>query len=189
MIVFKTYKIQIVLLFLLTLGCSKTISEKRVAIFEDILGERQVASLNALVLDFENNLTKMYPDLSVDIAYKKYLIDLLSIQIEDPKKFEFQSNKTNKEFHESGLWDEVYRYSNLSESKDSTKILEANNIGKYMKALYKIKGDDSFITNYWNRREAAGLMPNELAVLGLINLRSDYTDYFHRRILVLEFSF
>jgi hypothetical protein len=58
-----------------------------------------------------------------------------------------------------------------------------------MQALYAVKNSDSLINRYWDKREAAGMMPNELIVRGILSSNPDFNDYFHKRIVVLEFSY
>ena len=86
------------------------------------------------------------------------------------------------EFHRSGLWNEGY-------IKDSLYGLQVNRVGKYMQALYEVKESDSLINEYWGKREAVGIMSNKNVVSGILSLDPDFNDYFHKRIVVLEFSF
>ena len=109
--------------------------------FEKVLGERQTKALNLLVSDFEKNLSKIYPNLTIKQGYNEYLTDLISDSTTDWEKFKFQSDKTNAEFHKSGLWNEIY-------TKDSVSGLQVNGIGKYMQALYSVKDSDSLIKKY-----------------------------------------
>jgi hypothetical protein len=159
--------------------------------FEKILGARQTKALNLLVSDFEKNLDKIYPDLPTEKGYHQYLTDIISDETTNWEKFQFQSDKTNAEFHKSGLWDEIYDYSYSSDlnAKDSTKILDVNFIGKYMLALHQIKDSDSLIKKYWEYRNAGGLMQKEIVVNGIQSLKPNFSDYFHKRIVVVEFSF
>lgn len=181
----------IIIILLLNFSCSEKKTDPRIAEFENVLGKEQIKSLNSLVSDFENNLEKIYPDLPIEKGYKKYLTDMISDSTTDWEKFKFQSDETNAEFHQSGLWNEIYEYNYAKEldSKDSIKILNINQIGKYMQALYAVKNSDSLIKKYWEKREAAGLMQNELVVNGILSSKPDFNDYFHKRIVVVEFSF
>ena len=174
-------KIYLILVLILTFSCSQKQSDKRITEFEKVLGERQTKALNLLVSDFEKNLTKVYPNLTIEKGYRQYLIDIKSDTITDWGKFEFQSKKTFMEFYKSGLHDEIY-------DKDTTSLKE-NNFGKYMEALYLIKDSDSLINKYWRKREAAGIMHNRTFVDGFLYSSPDFNDYIHKRIAVLEFSF
>tara|TARA_R110002050_G_C8613040_1_gene486703 strand:- start:85 stop:582 length:498 start_codon:yes stop_codon:yes gene_type:complete len=163
-------------------GCSQKQTDNRIAEFERILGDQQAKSVNSLISDFEVNLGKIYPDLPTEKAYRKYLDEMISDSTKNWDKFKFQSNQTNSEFHKSGLWDEIY-------TKDSVYGLQINQAGKYMQALYAVKNSDSLINRYWDKRQAAGMMKNEFVVRGILSSDPDFSDYFHKRIVVLEFSF
>ena len=182
----KTY-LALILIFIFS--CSQ--QDNRIMKFEKILGKEQSEALNLLVADFDKNLNKNYPNLSTEKGYRQYLKDILSESTTGMEKFEFQSDQTNSKFHKSGLWNEIYeyRYSYSLDGKDSTKTLNSKNLGKYMLALYSIKDTDSFISEYCAKRESAGLMQNELVVEGILSLNPDFTDYFHKRIVVIEFSY
>ena len=175
-------KFYLILVLILTFSCSQIQSDNRIAEFEKVLGERQTKALNLLVFDFEKNLSKIYPNLTIEQGYNEYLTDLISDSTTDWEKFKFQSGKTNAEFHKSGLWNEIY-------TKDSVSGLQVNGIGKYMQALYSVKDSDSLIKRYWKKREAAGMMQNELVIPGILSLNPDFDNYFHKRIVVVEFSF
>ncbi|GGK35635.1 hypothetical protein GCM10007962_32520 [Yeosuana aromativorans] len=151
-------KIYLIFILILTFNYSQT--DSRIKEFEKILGERQTKALNLLVSDFEKNLDTLYPDLSTDKAYKKYLTDIIADSTTDWEKFKFQSDKTNSEFHQSGLWDDIY-----------------------------IKDSDTLIKRYWDMRESAGMLSNELFVSGTLSLEPDFNNYFHKRIVVVEYSF
>lgn len=175
--------IKIFIILFLIFGCSnQKITDKRISVFEKRLGGEETKALNLLVSDFEKNLIKIYPNLTVEKGYRQYLTEMISDLTTDWEKFKFQSDKTNSEFHKSGLWNEIY-------TKGSVGGLQVNGVGKYMQALYYVKDSDSLTKKYWRKRQAAGLMRNELVVNGILSSSPDFNDYFHRRIVVLEFSF
>ena len=163
-------------------NCSNNGKETRIVKFEEVLGQRETEALNSLVSDFETNLKKLYPDLSIDEGYRQYLDDMASDTIASYEKHKFQSNETNSKFHESGLWDEIY-------IRDPKRGLQLNNIGKYMRALYEVRDTDPLIDVYWDKRESGGMMQNILFVKGILNSNPNFNDYFHKRIVVVEFSF
>ncbi len=174
-------KLYLILILILTFSCAQKQTDNRITEFEKVLGERQTKALNLLVSDFEKNLARIYPDLPTEKGYRQYLIDIKSDTITDWEKFEFQSKETHIEYYKSGLQDEIY-------GKDTTE-LKANNFGKYMNGLYKIKDSDSLIKRYWKIRESAGILPNSMFVDGFLYYNPDFNDYFHKRIVVAEFSF
>lgn len=57
-----------------------------------------------------------------------------------------------------------------------------------MQAIYLVKDSDSLIKRYWESRDAVGMMQNELLVNGILSSNPDFNNYFHKRIVVLEFS-
>jgi len=173
-------KICLILFSILIFSCTQT--NNQIIEFEKVLGERRTKALNLLVFDFEKNLNKIYPDLPIEKAYKQYLNDLISDSTTDFEKFKFQSDKINLEFHQSGLWDDVY-------SKDSQGSLQVNTTGKYIQALYAIEQPEPLIKTYREKRKAVGIMQNQLLINGILNSNPDFNDYFHKRIVVLEFSF
>jgi hypothetical protein len=175
-------KFQLIIFLIFMVGCSQKQTDNRIAEFEKILGDEQTKSVNLLVSDFEVNLDKIYPDLPTEKAYRKYLDEMISDSTTNWDKFKFQAEQTNSVFHKSGLWDEIY-------TKDSVYGLQINAVGKYMQALYAVKNSDSLINKYWDKREVAGMMPKELIVRGILSSDPDFNDYFHKRIVVLEFSY
>ena len=175
-------KFQLILFLIFIFGCSQKQTDNRISEFEKILGDEPTKSVNSLVSDFEKNLDIIYPNLTTEKGYRKYLNEMISDSTTNWDKFKFQSDRTNREFHKSGLWDEIY-------IKDSVYGLQINQGGKYMRALYAVKDSDSLIYKYWDKREAAGMMQNELIVSGILSSNPDFNDYFHKRIVVLEFSY
>ena len=183
-------KFYLILVLILTFSCSQKQSDIRITEFEKVLGERQTKALNLLVSDFEKNLAKIYPDLPTEKGYRRYLNDMISDTISGYENYKFMSRKTIAEYIESGLWNEVYEtnYSYGINSKDSIETINVNNVGKYMQALYVVKDSDTLIKKYWEKRESAGIMQNEIVVSGILSLNPDFNNYFHKRIVVLEFS-
>ncbi len=155
-------------------------TDKRIKEFESLLGKRQTNALNLLVLDFDKNLNKIYPDLKTSQAYMQFLMDVKNNNISDWDKYKFQSKETNLEFRKSGLRGEIYR--------EEYTGLGTNHAGKYSIALNKLKDSDFLINGYYEVREAAGLMHPILFATEILSSNPDFNDYFHKRIVVLEFS-
>ena len=176
------HKFYLIIVLIIAIGCSQKQTNENIIKFEKVLGKRQTNALNLLVADFEQNLNKKYPDLPIKQAYRQYLTDLVSKSADDRESFEFQSEKTNLEFNQSGLWDEIYQ-------RDSENGLQTNSLGSYMLALYAIKKSDTVINKYYDVKEQAGIMSNEIVVSGILSLSPDFDNYFHKRIVVVEFSF
>jgi len=180
----------LLLIFILIFNCQQK-SDDRINLFEETLGRRKTKALDLLVSDFEDNLKKIYPNLSIEEGYRKYMNDIISESNSNSKKFEFQSDITDSEFHKSGLWDEIYELSNDNDEfeVDSVKTINSKNTGKYMFALFKVKDSDSLLKTYWKYREAGGLIQHEIVVDGILSLKPNFNDYFHKRITVVEFSY
>ncbi len=144
-----------------------------------------------MVFDFEKNLEKIYPNLTLQKAYEQYLKDIIDPKESNWDKFRFLSDKTLAEFKNSGLKKEIYNIEleYVEEKKDSLTTYYSNGIGKYMRALYEIKDHDTLIMDYFKRREIGGLMPNKIFVKGILHSKPDFHNYFHKRIVVIEFTY
>ena len=171
---------KLVIILFLTFSCSQKETDKRITEFESILGKRQTNALNLLVFDFDKNLNRIYPDLETSQAYLKFLTDIKNENITDWNKYKFQSKTTNLEFIKSGLRGEIYR--------DDYPELETNHAGKYSIALDKLKDSDFLINGYYEVREAVGLINPILFATEILSSNPNFNDYFHKRIVVLEFS-
>jgi len=150
--------------------------------FESILGKRKTSALNLLVSDFDKNLNRIYPDLETSQAYLKFLTDIKNNNITDWNEYKFQSKETNLEYKKSGLRSEIYVEKNTE--------LEPNYAGKYSIAMGKLKDSDYLIKGYYEIREAvSGMIRPDLFASEILSSNPDFSDYFHKRIVVLEFSF
>ncbi len=79
--------IKIFIILFLIFGCSnQKVTDKRISVFEEKLGEKETKALNLLVSDFEKNLVRIYPDLPIEKGYRQYLTDLISDSITDWSK-------------------------------------------------------------------------------------------------------
>ncbi len=185
----NVFKLILVLIFFSS--CSNQKNQKEIEIFEDTLGQNNVEVLNLLVEDFEANLEKHYPQLEMKDAYRQYLLDLKSNSSEDYSKFLFLSDETFSIYRKSELRNELYEYSfSIDEStNDSIFEYEVNNLGKYMHAIYNVKDSDSLINKYYEVREAFGIITNSMFVDGFLYSKPDFDNYFHKRIVVIEYSY
>lgn len=64
-----------------------------------------------------------------------------------------------------------------------------NSTGKYLKALYQIKDRDTFFKNFYQRKEAVGLIRPEALAKVMLHENIDLTDYLVKRIIVLEMAY
>jgi len=173
--------LKIIIILLVTFSCTKKPTDNRITEFENILGERKTKALNLLVSDFDKNLNRIYPALKTSQAYLQFLLDIKNNNITDWNEYKFQSKETNLEFRMSGLRGEIYQ--------EDYKELETNHAGNYSIALNKLKDSDALIKGYYEVREAAGLMSAELFAPEILSSNPDFNNYFHKRIVILEFSF
>ena len=176
----KSVMMKLIIILFLTFSCTSKHTDNRIKEFENILGERKTKALNLLVSDFDKNLNRVYPNLETSQAYLQFLMDVKNHKITDWNKYKFQSKETNLEFKKSGLRGEIYR--------EEYTELETNHAGKYSIELGKLKDSDSLINGYYEVREAAGLLTAELLASEILNSNPDFNNYFHKRIVVLEFS-
>lgn len=157
-------------------------NEKNIAEFERRLGKEKVESLNLLVRDFEDNLQRLYPNLNIEDAYEQFLIQIKDDSF-DWNDLEFQTDSTHQEYLESGLRKDLY-------SQDPDSGMTINRLGNYMKALYHIKSNSDKLTKeYYEVREMAGVIQNELFASIVLANNPDFTNYFHKRFVVVEFSY
>ena len=122
-------------------GCSQKQTDNRIAEFEKMLGNEPTKSVNSLVSDFEENLDKIYPDLSTEKAYRKYLKEMISGQDIDNMKNEWLKwigmglilVPLNAIFHELGhyamyhIYDAdniVLHYASVSANTDNLSITQ-----------------------------------------------------------------
>ncbi|WP_139171000.1 hypothetical protein [Lutibacter oricola] len=172
------------IIFILTIiffSCQNDL-DKNKQVFQNILGEKKTNAINSLVTDFEKNLKKNYPELKIEKAYEKYLTEIISDSTTDFEKFKFQSPKTETKLNKSGLWNELYL-------KDENGLLMINKTGQYLRALDYVGETDKFVKEYYENREAAGMIRQELIVRGILKSNPNFNDYFHKRIVVIEFTF
>ena len=139
------------------LGCSNS---EQIAEFEKVLGYENSETLTLMVFDFENGFLKnKYPNLTLEEAYKKLLIEM-----RDNKNFSWEKlpkfNKTR--FEESRLKYEIYSYvdSVWTETDENPKTVlqykvlnkDGNFITRITKTSYNPRVDkdnDSIIKNYY----------------------------------------
>lgn len=144
--------------------------------FETTLGKKNIEVLNLLVNKFELFLSKEYPSLEIEDAYYQFLLD-----IKNNKEFEsdyFLSEEDRQVYIKSGFKNEIYDSEN-----------NVNQTGRYMLALSLVKDSDSLIKKYFKNRQAVGTIHNILFANSILSNDPNFNNYFHKRIVVLEYSF
>ena len=186
----KILKLSIFLI--LIISCSDKKTEHRISEFDKVLGNENVAILDLLTSDFENDfLKRQYPNLNTEKAYQKFLTDL-----RDGKTDNWQSvsKKARETFKSSDLRLEMYEF------PDSVWILENSTFDKiesdslnfmqsqfpYIKSRFKYTNLDG-ITEYTYSRGSIEYMPNP-DFDSIINreLRTPRMNYIGKYIQALE---
>jgi hypothetical protein len=160
--IMKIFKILIYIF--LVFSCKDIQTENNISEFDKLLGKDNVATLNFLVSNFENDfLKRQFPNLSIENAYKQFLIDFRDNKT---KKWVCVSKNASNKFILSNLRLEIY---NLPDSvwiiKDSTHDYKTEcdsidlNILKsypYIKSRYKYKRQDNTVeytySNYFGEK-------------------------------------
>jgi hypothetical protein len=66
---------------------------------------------------------------------------------------------------------------------------EFKTFGKYMNAMKSVKNNDSFLENYYDDKETAGFLSPEIYAKLMLNYKLDFSNYFYKRIILLEFVY
>lgn len=74
----------------------------------------------------------------------------------------------------------------LSFIKNEVGLLDFNLNGKYYTGLQKSKGNDTVIINYLDAKQAAGFVSFPLFKQGFLYNKPNFSDYFHKRIFLIE---
>ncbi len=92
----------------LIISCAEKKTEENISEFDKILGKENVATIDYLVSDFENDfLTRQYPKLDTEKAYQQFLTDLRDDKTKNWKRI---SEKAIEEFESSDLRLEMYEF-------------------------------------------------------------------------------
>lgn len=177
----KIFKLSIFLI--LIISCSDKKTEHRISEFDKVLGNDNVATLDLLTSDFENDfLKRQYPNLNTEKAYQKFLTDL-----RDGKTDNWQSvsKKARKTFKSSELRLEMYEF------PDSVWILENSTFDKiesdslnymhsrvpYIKSRFRYINQDG-TTEYTYSRSSIEFTPNP-----------DYDSIINRELITPEVNY
>jgi hypothetical protein len=148
---------------LLIISCADKKSDNQTSEFDKILGIENVATVDFLVSDFENDfLKRQYPNLDTENAYRQFLTDLLD---EKTENWKIISEKARNKFKLSDLRLEMYEF------PDSVWILENSTFDKiesdslnflespfpYIKSRYKHKNPDGTIEYTYARTSAENI--------------------------------
>ena len=196
--------------FVLLLACKQKNTNPNISQFQRELGQENIAMIDLLVEEFEDHLRINYPKLSLSNAYSQFLKDIGDkYTANDSILLTYQSEKTRLLFRNSTLYNELYvkvpldqKFEGVVEltplppylddkvtARISDSVIRVNTIGKYMRALFVIKDQDSLVKKYYEVREASGLISNDRFARGILSYSPNFEDYIHKRIVVLENTF
>ncbi|RAR47413.1 hypothetical protein [Flavobacterium lacus] len=236
------------LVFVLFYSCQPKYIDSDIAEFEKELGEKNVATINLLLEDFEQNYLKFhYKNQSLDSAYNNFLVDIKkgnslkqypnhkkmysvfsnsdlfseiylkpdSVWIARDKHSDIEDDKVvmkvncdkeypklikrYKSFNHSGQVEYDFEIENhctgltdfekFTEEEIISKGLnhyQFNSLGKYNIALFNIQKRGAVFKNFQRIKESAGFLDCSNVASGLLYDKADLTDYFIKRIILLE---
>ena len=151
----KIFKLFIFLIFIIS--CSDKKTEHKISEFDRVLGKENVADLDFLVSDFENDfLKRQYPNLDTENAYRQFLTEMRDGKTKNWKSI---SQKARDKFKSSDLRLEMYEF------PDSVWIIENSSFDKiesdsleyirlpvpYVKSRYKDTSPDGTTEYFFSR--------------------------------------
>ncbi len=149
--------IKLFIFIVLIISCSDKKSKNKISEFDKILGKENVATLDFLVSDFENDfLKRQYPNMNSENAYRKFLTELRDEKNENWKRI---SQKARDKFKSSDLRLEMYEF------PDSVWVLANSEMDKieedsleflhvpypYIKSRYKNNNPDGTFKYLYSR--------------------------------------
>ncbi|WP_166966800.1 hypothetical protein [Yeosuana marina] len=151
---------------ILIISCSDKKTEHEISEFDKILGKENVATLDFLVSDFENNFLKIqYPNLDTEDAYRQFLTELRDEKTGNWKRI---SKKAKDKFKSSDLRLEMYEF------PDSVWIIENSALDKiesdsidfiripvpYVKSRFKYTNPNGATEYTFSRGSSVDVRPN-----------------------------
>ncbi|UPQ78594.1 hypothetical protein M0M57_13305 [Flavobacterium azooxidireducens] len=240
------------LVIVLFYSCQPTNIDSDIVEFEKELGEKNVATINLLLEDFEQNYLKVhYKNQSLDSAYYNFLVyikkgnslkeypnhkkmytvfsnsdlfseiylkpdsvwiardkhsDIANLTKDDKVVMKLNCDKEYpklikryKSFNQSGKveydfetenncsgFNDYEKFSDEEIIMKALKQLQPNNLGKYTKALYNLQDRGTVFKKFQKIKESAGFIDHSNIAFGLVYYKADMSDYFIRRIILLE---
>ena len=177
---------------LLIISCADKKSEKQTSEFDKVLGIENVATLNFLVSDFENDfLKRQYPKLDTENAYRQFLTELRD---EKTKNWKSISQKARNKFKSSDLRLEMYEF------PDSVWILKNSTFDKiesdslpflkspfpYVKSRYKYTNPDGTIEYTYSRSSGENISEVHYDSIIKRELNSPNFNYIGKYLQALE---
>ncbi len=160
----RIFKLFIFLIFIIS--CTDKKTGHKISEFDKVLGNENIATLDFLVSDFENDfLKRQYPNLDKENAYRQYLIELRDEKTDNWGRI---SQKARDKFKSSDLRLEMYEF------PDSVWIIENSAFDKiesdsldfirqpvpYVKSRFKYTNPDGKTEYTFSRGGYTNLTPN-----------------------------
>ena len=152
-------KILILFIFLLLIiSCADKKSENQASEFDKVLGIENIATLDFLISDFENDfLKRQYPNLDTENAYRQFLTELRDEKTENWKSI---SEKARNKFKASDLRLEMYEFpdsvwilkNSTFDKIESDSLLFLDSPFPYIKSRYKYTNPDGTTEYSYSRR-------------------------------------
>ena len=178
--------------FILIISCSDKKAENIMSEFDKVLGIENVATLDFIVSDFENDfLQRQFPNLDTENAYRQFLTELRD---EKTKNWKSVSEKARNKFKVSDLRLEMYEF------PDSVWILQNSTFDKiesdslnylestipYVKSRYKYTNPDG--TTEYSYSRSYGENISEVDYDSIINreMNSPNFNYIGKYLQALE---
>jgi hypothetical protein len=168
---------------LLIISCADKKPDNQTSEFVKVLGIENVATLDFLVSDFENDfLKRQYPNLDTENAYRRFLTELRDEKTENWKSI---SDKARNKFNASDLRIEMYEFPDsvwIIENSDFDKI-ESDSLdyirlpAPYVKSRYKFTKPDGTTEYSYSRSSAEDIS------------RVDYDSIINRELNSLSFNY
>lgn len=162
----------IIFLALIT-SCGEIESDQNILEFDKTLGEQNVATLDYLVSDFENDfLKRQFPNLKTENAYKEFLTGLRDKKTDEWKKI---STKSRLKFEKSALKDEIYRYPDSVWIERDTAKMRIKSPEPIVISRFKYKNEDGSV-EYLESQSSVPPMKN-LDVNWLLEQKKDTPEF------------
>ena len=68
------------------------------------------------------------------------------------------------------------------------KYIDVNYVGKYRRALYSVSKHNTFITEYLDMTDAAGILDPRMVAAKMLSNNVDLNDYFIKRLIITEIA-
>ena len=169
-------RITIFFLFIILFSCK---GDNFINKFENEFGHDNAKVLTNFVHKFENDyLKKKYPNSTIQIAYKKFLLDYRS----NPDSVNnLNLSNIKDQFYNSDIYNEIFEEIEL-------KHQPLNYTGKYHIALNKIRERSNFLNLYIDKRNSAVSIVIQFVIPQFLNDEIDLNDYFVKRLIVTDIA-